>query len=253
MSVRGTRQTGAMHPSDLWDFDDPAGSEQRFRDAASAADGELRGIWLTQLARALGLQERYDEAHAVLDELSPAGSAEVACRLLLEQGRVYRSSGDASHARPFFEEAAAAAERARLDELRVDALHMVALVSEGAEQVAVTERALAVAAASSDPRARDWDASLLNNLGMTHADAGDFARALVVFEEALAARERIGDVGRTRVARWMVAWALRNLDRRDEALALQQALKAELDALGEEDPYVDEELAILTSGDTAGQ
>ena len=31
-----------MHPSDLWDFDDPAGSEQRFRDAAAAADGEQR-------------------------------------------------------------------------------------------------------------------------------------------------------------------------------------------------------------------
>ena len=100
-------------------------------------------------------------------------------------------------------------------------------------------------AASADPRARDWDASLLNNLGMTHADAGDFGRALVVFEEALAARERIGDAGRTRVARWMVAWALRNLGRRDEALALQQALKAELEALGEEDPYVDEELTLL--------
>jgi hypothetical protein len=82
---------------------------------------------------------------------------------------------------------------------------------------------------------------------MAHADAGDFGRALVVFEEALAARERIGDAGRTRVARWMVAWALRNLDRREEALALQRALKAELEALGEEDPYVDEEIGILTS------
>ena len=99
--------------------------------------------------------------------------------------------------------------------------------------------------ASDDPAARDWDASLLNNIGMTHADAGDFGAALVAFEEALAARERIGDAGRTRVARWMVGWALRNLGRTDEALAIQQALKAELDALGEEDPYVDEELGLL--------
>ncbi len=235
-----------MHPSDLWDFDDPAGSEQRFREAAAAAEGAERGIWLTQVARALGLQERYDEAHAVLDDLSPDGSPELAVRLLLEQGRLYRSSGDPEHARPFFDEAATAAERAGLDELRVDALHMTALTSGPAEQVAVIEHALAVAGASSDPRARDWDASLLNNLGMTHADAGEFGRALVVFEDALAARERIGDPSRTRVARWMVAWALRNLGRRDEALALQRALKSELDALGEEDPYVDEELALLS-------
>jgi tetratricopeptide (TPR) repeat protein len=241
-----------MHPSDLWDFDDAAGSEERFREAAAAAEGERRGVLLTQVARALGLQERYDDAHAVLDELSPEGSPEVAVRLLLEQGRVYRSAGDPAHARSFFEGAAEAAEAARLDELRVDALHMVALVSEPEEQLAITERALAVAAASTDPRARDWDASLLNNLGMAHADAGDFARALVHFEEALAARERIGDAGRTRVARWMVAWALRNLDHREEALALQRALKAELEAIGEEDPYVDEEIALLTAGDTAG-
>lgn len=241
-----------MHPADLWDFDDPAGSEQRFREAASAAEGEQRATWLTQVGRALGLQERYDDAHAVLDELSPGGSAEVAVRLLLEQGRLYRSSGDPGHARPFFEEAAVEARTAGLEELQVDALHMLALVSEPADQIAIVEQALTVAASSSDPRARDWDASLLNNLGMTHADAGDFRQALVVFEEALAVRERIGDPGRTRVARWMVAWALRNLGRRDEALALQRRLKDELVALGEEDPYVDEELALLTDGDTAG-
>ena len=64
---------------------------------------------------------------------------------------------------------------------------------------------------------------------MTHADAGDFEAALASFEEALAARERIGDPATIRVARWMIGWSLRNLGRRDEALAVQQALKAELD------------------------
>jgi hypothetical protein len=80
---------------------------------------------------------------------------------------------------------------------------------------------------------------------MVHADAEDWPAALATFEEALAARERIGEVGTTRVARWMVGWALRNLGRTDEALAVQRALKAELEADGQEDPYVDEELALL--------
>jgi tetratricopeptide (TPR) repeat protein len=122
---------------------------------------------------------------------------------------------------------------------------MVALVGDPAEQVRLNEEALAVAHASHDPRARDWDASLLNNIAMVHADAGDFDRALPLFEEALAARERIGDPGRTRVARWMVAWALRHLGRTAEALEIQRALKSELVAAGAEDPYVDEELALL--------
>jgi hypothetical protein len=43
----------------------------------------------------------------------------------------------------------------------------------------------------------------------------------------------------------MVGWALRNLGRTDEALAVQTALKAELEAAGKDDPYVDEELEIL--------
>jgi tetratricopeptide (TPR) repeat protein len=122
---------------------------------------------------------------------------------------------------------------------------MVALVAPAEDQQRLNEEALAVARSSADRTARDWDASLLNNLGMVHADAGDWPAALAAFEEALAARERIGDVRRTRVARWMVGWALRNLGRTDEALALQTALKAELDAAGEDDPYVVEEISLL--------
>jgi tetratricopeptide (TPR) repeat protein len=122
---------------------------------------------------------------------------------------------------------------------------MVALVAPAKDQHRLHEEALAVARAATDPAARDWDASLLNNLGMVQAEAGDWPAALTSFQEALAARKRIGDAGRTRVARWMVGWALRNLGRTDEALAVQTALKAELEAAGEEDPHVDEEISLL--------
>jgi tetratricopeptide (TPR) repeat protein len=231
-------------PAPLWDFEDPAASERRLREAALTAEGADRLVLMTQVARALGLQERYDDGHAVLDDLA-AHDPEVATRIELERGRLLRSGGSPEEARPHFEAAAATAAGAGLDVLRVDALHMVALVAPAADQARMTEEALAVARASEDQRARDWDASLLNNLGMTHADAGDFATALDCFEQALAARERIGDDARTRVARWTVGWALRNLGRTDEALAVQRSLKADLDTAGLEDPYVDEELALL--------
>ena len=45
----------------------------------------------------------------------------------------------------------------------------------------------------------------------------------------------------------MVGWALRNLGHIDMALDVQQALKEDLDEIGLEDPYVDEELALLES------
>ena len=233
-----------IDPKPLWDFDDPATSAERFLDAAEHADEPARTAWLTQYVRALGLQEKYDEATKVLDRLT-SEDPEAVTYLALERGRVLRSSGRPDDARPLFVLAAETAAAAGLEALHVDALHMVVLVAPPEEQVSLTEQALAVARASSDQRARDWDASLLNNLGMTHADAGDFEAALATFEEALAARLRIGDPSTIRVARWMVGWALRNLGRRDEARVVQRALKDELVSVGEDDPYVDEELALL--------
>ena len=62
------------------------------------------------------------------------------------------------------------------------------------------------------------------------------ARRSPSFEHALAVRERAGDQDRIRVGRWMVAWALRNLGRTEDALTMQRELKAELDAAGRTDP-----------------
>ncbi len=233
-----------IDPRALWDFGDPASSGERFLDAAEQASEPERTAWLTQYARALGLQEQYDQATRVLDGLA-CDDPEAATYLGLERGRVLRSSGHPDDARPHFEAAAASAEAGGLEALHIDALHMVALVAPVEEQLGINERALEIARAATDERARNWDASLLNNIGMTHADAGDFDAALVSFEEALAARQRIGDPAEIRIARWMTGWSLRNLGRRDEALAVQQAIKAELEDVGETDQYVDEELALL--------
>ncbi len=228
----------------LWDFDDPAGSEQRFRALAVSSAEPLATYARTQVARALGLQERYDAAHALLDGLDPS-DAEARVRLGLERGRLLRSAGEPETSAPHFRAAAEEARTAALEELEVDALHMVALVAAPAERLAAHHAALERARTALAPAARDWDASLLTNIGMHHADAGDHRAALAVFEEALTARERIGDDARTRVARWMVAWSLRHLGEVDRARELQLALKAELDALDEHDPYVEEELELL--------
>ena len=231
---------------DLWDFEDPVGSEQRLREAAAAAPSPAREVLLTHVARALGLQQRYDEGHAVLDALEAAGP-EVVARRLLERGRLLRSGGEPEAARPAFAEAVEVARDTGLEALEIDAMHMAALVAPLEEQVPATQRALVRARQCRDPRARDWDASLLNNLGMAHVERGDWRAALAAFDAAMTARARIGEDERTRVARWMVGWALRNLGHIDMALDVQQALKEDLDEIGLEDPYVDEELALLES------
>ncbi|MEP7301928.1 MAG: tetratricopeptide repeat protein [Caldimonas sp.] len=238
-----------MDVSRYWNFADPAASEAAFRQAlAGAVPGGDDALTLqTQIARSFGLRSRFDDAHALLDRVEPqlAGAgAEPRVRYLLERGRAFRSSKQPVRAQPLFVEAAERARADRLDALEVDALHMIALVeAEPAAQLSWNRRAFAVAVASSDPIARNWDASLANNIGFSLADAGRHDEALASFETALAARERIGDAGRIREARWALAWALRALLRHDEALALLRRLETEFAAIGEPDGFVFEEIA----------
>ncbi len=199
---------------------------------------------MTQVARALGLAADYEGALNLLDSIATSDT-ELGVRIDLERGRILNSSGSPEAARPLFESAFAAASEARFEHLAIDALHMVAIVAPASEQEALNRQALALAAAADDPRARDWRASLLNNLGWTLFDRGDVADALGVFEDALAARIVQGKPAEIRVVRWSVGRALRELGRFDEALAIQEALAAEHAAAGTADPYVKEELAAL--------
>ena len=128
---------------ELWDFSDAAASEQRLRAAAAQeTDAASRAELETQIARALGLQERYDEADGVLDRIA-AKSVAVAVRVALERGRLRNSAGDAAAAVPLFRAAASAAAGDELVFLRVDALHMLA-IADTARTDEWTARALTV-------------------------------------------------------------------------------------------------------------
>ncbi|HUP83191.1 MAG TPA: tetratricopeptide repeat protein [Candidatus Limnocylindria bacterium] len=221
-------------------------SEGRFRAAADSATGADRNILLTQVARALGLQGKFDEAGEILADL-PAEPLELAVRSVLEMGRVANSRGAKEAARTLFEEAFEAASAAGFEHLAVDALHMVAVVAPASEQEALNRRALELAAGADDPRASDWRASLLNNLGWAIFERGDYEAALGAFEDALVARIEQGKSGNIQVARWCVGRTLRALGRIEEAQAIQQALAAEHAAAGTSDPYVQEELTELKS------
>jgi tetratricopeptide (TPR) repeat protein len=228
---------------ELWDFDDPAGSELRFRrELAEAPSGTCRAELETQLARAVGLQGRMDDASAVLDAVETAGDLEpvVRARLLLERGRLRNSAGDRVASVEYFGAALTVAESAGEDFLAVDAAHMLAIVDPDWSQ-AWTDRALDIVVESADPRTRRWAGSLHNNAGWAHHDAGRYDEALAEFELALAAYSELGTEEQVRVAQWAVARALRSLDRFEDALVIQRRL-AEQDP---SDGYVHQELAEL--------
>ena len=237
-----------MEVGRLWNFADPAASEAAFREAMRDTHDSDDVLTLkTQIARSLGLRARFDEAHAVLDEVEPqltAAGPEPRVRYLLERGRAYRSAKLAERSRPLFAEAAELAATAHLDGLRIDALHMVALVEPTpAAQLRANEQALETAIASSNPAARGWEASLANNIGMSLHDLGRDEEALASFQRALVARQHLGQVREIRIGRWMIAWTLRILKRSDEALVDLRGLEADFAAGGEEDGFVFEEIA----------
>jgi tetratricopeptide (TPR) repeat protein len=177
----------------------------------------------------------------------------VVTRLALERGRVLNSSGQPIVARPLFESALAEAQAAGLEHLAVDAMHMVAIVAPASEQDELNSRALMLASSATDPRARQWRASLLNNMGWSAFERGDYSHALSLFDDALAARLEQGKVAEIQVARWSIARTLRAMGRVDEALAIQRALADEHRLAGTADPYVDEEIEALAQTRTTPQ
>ena len=217
---------------DVWDFSDLKSSERRFRAAVEAEPNTAnRAALLTQLARIEGLRGDFAAGERLLAEAEALRGAEP--WVLVERGRLLRSSGDGPNALPLFE---AAFEQARATGdgfLAGDAAHMAALVGD---VEAWTARGLALGGY--------WRAPLLNNLGWARYDGADFDGALDAFEQALALRSEDPDQPHEReIARYAVGKTLRALGRLDEATAqLERAVAWATDA-GIATPYFHEELA----------
>lgn len=246
----------------LWNFSKPEETEQQFRDLVPAArasgDVDYLAQLLTQLARTLGLQRKFDDAHRVLDEVEPMLRADLTkarVRYLLERGRTFRSSGKPEESKPLFIAAWELGQASRHDNLAVDAAHMVAII-ETADQAEIwTDRAMKFAEASPDTSAKKWLGALYNNLGWTYHESGRYPDALELFQKGESWRREQQQEPETRIAVWSVARCLRSLGRVEEALQKQEALEAEWRAAGESDGYVFEELGecllALGRGDEA--
>ena len=246
----------------LWDYSHPDQTEEKFREILfqiSENDPAYLEL-LTQIARAQGLQRKFDRAHQTLAQVEKRLSEYASrpkLRYLLERGRVYNSSGNPVHARPFFEQALNLAKQINEDFYAVDAIHMLAIVAPPDHALALNLEAIQTAEASSQEKAQNWLGSLYNNTGWAYHDLGDYATALEIFEKGEAWQRSKERVKETRIAMWTVARTLRSLNRLEEALSKQLALKAELDSTGEEDGYASEEigecLVLLNRAEEARQ
>ncbi|MGL4612006.1 MAG: tetratricopeptide repeat protein [Trueperaceae bacterium] len=222
----------------LWNYNDAAKSEAIFKDFVKQEIGDEAEI-LTQIARAQGLQGKFEEAHATLDSISTPNDERIKVRYLLERGRVYNSAKQKEEARKYFLEAYELSKRIGADFYTIDAAHMMAIVEPPAQQLLWHEICLELCETTKDERAKKWLGLITNNAAWTYHDLGQYDKALEVFQKALLWHEVNGKPETIRIAKWSVARALRSLERYQEALDKQLGLLSET----KDDGYIYEEVA----------
>jgi len=233
----------------LWNFQKPGETEQRFREILPQAEkaGDL-GYLLelkTQIARTLGMQRKFDEAHAMLDDVAAALTDDTPVafvRYLLERGRTLNSSKHPDQARPLFLAAWKVAQAVPADGLAVDAAHMMEIVEPTEKKADWNRKAMLLAERSDDPGARAWLGALYNNHAWNLHDQGKYEESLAVHRKGWEWQKGHGGPRGTRIAKWSVAKLLRMVGRVEEALALQRELLDEWKEAGEDDGFVFEEL-----------
>ena len=236
----------ALDVREFWDFEDPSASEIKFRDLLDKGNlsrEEYLEVW-AQIARTFSLRRDCLQCHTLLDEhwdeAMATGGRPKAC-FELERGRAFRSGKEVEKSIPFFESAVISGE----DDLKVDAMHMLAIVAEPEESIRINQEALAFTLASSQPLAQRWEGTLCNNLAWSFFEAQDYATALKYFQQAVDARTKFGQTTSIHVAKWCVGHCHRMAGNLDEAIKIQTELLA-----SGSDGYVYEELGetLLAQG-----
>jgi len=233
----------------LWNYAKPDETEKKFRELlpqAEAADNLDYELQLrTQIARTLGLQGKFEEAHAELDLVAARLSKDTPVarvRYLLERGRAWRSGGLPARGRALFLEAWDLGRNVKAPYFAVDAAHMMALVEPPEKKKSWNLRAMEYAEESKDARAMLWLGTLYNNMGWDAHEAGDYKRALELLQKCWDwHKERKTGRGEL-IAKWSVAKQLRLLKRVDEAYRMQQELLETYTKADEENGYLFEEL-----------
>ena len=212
-----------------WDYRDPAGSEARFRALLPHAKEDL-GYHLeilTQLARSVCLQRRFDDAHAILDQaeaLLTATTKRPRLRCHLERSRILNDTGHRQASIEQAEMARSIGMEIGESALTADALHMIAYVVEDDEE-AVRWHLTAIEFCEQfpdDERMRRWLATLWINAGDKYEALGRYAEGIDGVTRGIRLAEELGQTSRVLAARCLLARLHRLDERLDEALAIVQ-------------------------------
>jgi len=234
----------------LWNYGDPEGTEVKFLSllgkAKSSDDISYYIQLLTQIARAKGLQRKFDEAHKILDDVEKLLTDNLVIakmRYFLERGRAFNSSNCPDKARPYFVKAYELGKENNEEFFIIDAIHMLGIVDKGEDSLKWNEIAIKIAEESQDKRAKSWLGSLYNNTGWSLLDMKEYERALDYFERNVKWHEGRNSKQELFIAKWCVARTYRSLNKIEDALTIQMDLLKEMEEKNiDQDGFVYEEI-----------
>ena len=156
----------------MWDYQHPDSTEIKFAEILplltdspeTTYDAEYHVELLTQIARAQGMQGKFDEAGRTLettDSILTKNMKTGKIRYLLEKGRILNSSGKREASKPVFLEAYDFGKENTLDYYTLDAAHMMGIVEPPEKQLDWSLKAMKIAEASSDQRCKGWLGTLI--------------------------------------------------------------------------------------------
>ena len=200
---------------------------------------------LTLIGKVLCLQGKLPEALTTLLEAEALLKANPNCTLakirwLLEMGRYFILDHTPARARLLFKDAWPLSVKAKTDYFTVEIAHLMVSIEPKKGKEAWLRMALELAEDSQDTAAREYLNSLYSSLGWMLFELRQFDNSLEAFRKAVDHLKN-RDPRDYFSARWAYARNLRELNRFEEALHLQNVLLMELDQ--EKDGRVYEEIA----------
>lgn len=233
----------------LWNYQFPNDTENKFRELLLREDVQQNSTYknelLTQIARTLGLQRKFDEGHQILNTIKNDLTTEnstVYIRYHLERGRLYNSSNNLTEAFKLFEQAWKFGIENNEEYFAIDALHMMAIAAPSGEKIKWQEEAIRLAETTKDARGKKWLGSLYNNTAWNyHDDLKDYPKAMEVFKKTLDWQIENGNENSIGIAKWCIARCHRSLNEIEIALKKQNQLLTEKGGK-DESGYIYEEI-----------
>ncbi|HUP56679.1 MAG TPA: hypothetical protein VM598_04445 [Bdellovibrionota bacterium] len=240
----------------LWNPLDPDASKAAFEALLPEAERlasedhsfliELRSL----IGRAEAFSKRYPEALAslklaeqLLADQKSVYRVSAKIRWLIERGRLHVLERTPSQARALLMEAWTLAINSGEDYFAVEAAQIIATVEQQKQQQEWILKGIEIAERSPQPKPKRWLGTLHATLGWKLFELRQFDVALATFQQALRHLKTQGTGREQFVARWSIGRVLRAQGKTEEALAIQNALLAELGIGGVRDGRLYEEIA----------